>query len=1046
MNKRDIELLSARLREREENRLAENLDLLGPIQRLPYWARMSLCLVILWGGFNSLLRNRQPGEPHQAFWFTLLVMVASFVLSELLRPKPNVENARPVGLGDFNFPTATEGRPIPLFWGRNQIKGPNVIWYGDLFQEPIIETIKTGMWSSAERTLGFKYHVGVQMGFARGPGAVLKRVWIGDVEVFSGTVVSGGRFDIDKPELFGGQDLGTGGVQATIDFYGGETNQPVNAYLDDPSRQQVAQATEPDTAPRYTGMVNFVAREMTSAAPSASNRGAYFGNSTSVKPWKIELERFPGIFSGQTAGHHKIGSADCNPINVIYEVLTNTEWGFGFPAADIDVGVGNSFELASDALQAEVNGFSMVLDSQIQAVKFLEELERQIDGSLFLDHQTGKWRIQLVRQAGHAQFGYDINTVPQFNDSNIKSIKDFTRGGWEDTTNQITVQFDKRADDYKLSFALAQDMGNALIQGGGSVTTVNPVSGAERYPGVKLSALAANIAWRELRGQSYPLARATFTMTREFWDVRIGDVVAWTTAKLGFVKLPMRITRINYGQLQNNKMEVQAVQDVFSFAAASYAAPPDTGWVFPEVTLVAFPSAEQYAEESPRAILVRDPDFGGDDTISKVWCAARRQGDESAFKITQRNSSGVPAGSYTDSGSVFSFMRIGELTSDLAAGTAYPKATVTVTPDPDNQTDIESSFDDSATLQDLGVGLVHLVKIDNEYMLVKSAADNGGDVDLENVYRGALDSAQQDHTAGAGVLLLHVGAGLAETIFPGNQNVDIELRMRSYNDQFAGAVTKIGLAMDSRAIRPYPAAALLYNGSSTVFDTIDLEGDGAGLNGVGFDIDWRRRRFDTEDEVSSLLSDDTGVLGSTEYRVTVIVDPDGSPSQAFQSAWVAGPSIGTFPTQAQIANEAAAGTDISVGIETRHDIAGATDVESRYDLVHKVTPTSTRSSQFYLGGDLQGLTISNSYVVASATAHNITIGAAYSTSTVRFRVNGGIWTAVISPGGTTGATGVLAISDTLEVQHTSSETPARQFVEIDDGTNPVAYGVFTDGS
>lgn len=1022
---------------------ARFIELENPIELLPFWARLPVSIALILG-FIFSVSNRQ--QVQHGFWVTLILFAVTTVLQELLRPKPNIEEARPAGLGDFQFPTATEGRQVPIFWGRNKFDGPNVVWYGDLVQDAITEDVKTGMFSEETVVKGYRYNVGVQMAFARGPDAVAKRAWIGDVQVFSGTVASGGRFDIDEPTLFGGDDQGTGGFQATVDFYGGETNQPVNDYLDDPSRQQVAQATEPDTCPRYSGTVHMVFRQMTSAAPTATDRGAYVGNTTSVKPVSVELERFPPVFAGQTAGHHKIGSADCNPINVIYEVLTNTEWGFGFPAADIDTGVGNSFELASDALQAESNGFSMILDQQTQAVDFLAEIERQIDGTLFLDHQTGKWRIQLARQASHTQFGYDINTVPQFTDSTVKSTKNFTRGGWEDTTNQITVQYDKRDDDYKQSFALAQDHGNALIQGGGTVATVNPVTGNENYPGVKDSALAENIAWRELRGQSYPLARATFTVNQSFWDLRIGDVIAWTSAEFGFVKLPMRVTRINYGLLTDNKIVVDAVQDVFSFAAASFGDPPATGWVLPVVSLVAFPSAEQRAEEAPRAILVRDPSFGGDDTISKVHCAARRQGGESSFRITQRNAAGAPAGAYANVGNVFQFQLIGELTSSLAAGTAIPTATITVTPDPDSQTAIEAAFNDSATLQDLGGDLVQLIKIDNEYMLVSSAADNGGNVDLQNVYRGALDSAQEDHAANADVLLVFVGAGLATTNFPGTNNVDIELRMRGPTDEFAGAVTTIALTMANRAVRPYPPAALFYNGSATEFDTIDLEGDGAGLNGVGFDIDWFRRRFDTTDEVQSMLSDDTAVLAGTEYRVTVVVDPDGSPAQAFQSAWVAGPNIGTFPTQAQIVNEAAAGTKLEITIETRHDNAGFTDIASRYDLVHEKVPTSTRTSEFYLGGDLSASTGSNSYVVASAGIHNVNIGAVYATSNVEHQINGGGWSTIIAAGLTTGATIALSISDTLEIRHTVNETPARQFVEIDDGTNPVAYGVLTDGS
>jgi hypothetical protein len=54
------------------------------------------------------------------FWVTLILYAALFVLSELLRPKPDLENAKPAGLGDFQFPTASEDRYVPIIWGTIQ--------------------------------------------------------------------------------------------------------------------------------------------------------------------------------------------------------------------------------------------------------------------------------------------------------------------------------------------------------------------------------------------------------------------------------------------------------------------------------------------------------------------------------------------------------------------------------------------------------------------------------------------------------------------------------------------------------------------------------------------------------------------------------------------------------------------------------------------------------------------------------------------------------------------------------------------------------------
>jgi hypothetical protein len=1032
------------------------IDFGAPLRALPYWKRKIVCVALLVAQGHSLWLEAQPraaDAPAHAFLLTLALFAAAVVLQELLRPRPDIEDAKPAGLGDFNFPTATEGRVVPLLFGRCKIQGPNVIWYGDLTQVALKETQKTGLWSKTTFVKGWQYQVGIQFAMCRGDDAdpvTLRRVWIAEDEVYSGAVTDGQRFDIDEPDLFGGEDLGQGGIQATCDFYGGTTSQAVNAYLNDPARQQIAMTTATDTAPRYTGTCHLVVREMTSAAPAVTDKGAYLGNSTSVPAWAFEADRYSPLFTGQTGTENKIG-VDCNPMSVIYEVLTNPDWGFGFPAADIDLS--DTFLRASDTLIAEGNGFSMIVDKAMTAAEFLELLEDQIGGVLFLDQRTGLWSVNLAREASHTYFGWDISLVPQLSDSNVKTVSDFTRGSWEDTTNQISVQFFKRDDDYKESYALAQDMANAMIQGGGTVTSRKLVSAQKVFPGVKDSVLAGNLAWRELRGQSFPLARGKFTVNRQFWDVKVGDVVAWTTGKLGFTQLPMRVVEIDYGLLQDNKMTLMLVQDVFGFAAASYGSPAATQWVAPSVALVAYPAADQLVQEAPRALLTRSPDYLGDANISRVHCATHRQGGEATYDITQRNASGATSGSYFEAGSVVSFALLGELDVALAAGTLIPTSAITITPSDDSQATLEAAFDDGTTEADMGQSLKQLIKVGNEYMLVTSASLNGSDVDLENVYRGVLDSAQMSHSAGDKVWLIFAGSGLSDTIFPNTNNVDIELRMRSASARFTGSVTAVSQAMAQRAVRPYLPAALRYNSSGVVFTAPAMEADGSGLNGVGFDVDWWRRIYTTTDEVLSMKSDDSGVDASTEYRTTIFVDPSGGNVQAYQSTWATGSGLGTRPTQVAIVNEAAAGTEIRVRIEVRHDYSDAketlTNLEGRYSLDHDVTPTSARSSEFYLGGDLSASVVSNSYTAAATGTFTVNIGALMNTQ-IQYRINGGSWvnlTGYTPNVNTTGTIAGVSTTDTIELKHLTNNAPARNFIELQNpsATN-VAYGVLTDAS
>ena len=125
------------------------------------------------------------------------------------------------------------------------------------------------------------------------------------------------------------------------------------------------------------------------------------------------------------------------------------------------------------------------------------------------------------------------------------------------------------------------------------------------------------------------------------------------------------------------------------------------------MVLQAYASGEQLGIPAPRGIIVRDPEFAGDDTVGKVLVAARRQTTEVAYQVSQRNSSGTPSGAFALDSEIVSFMRIGRLKAALGAGVANPSATITIESSPDSQGALIASFNNNATPQDLGADLVN---------------------------------------------------------------------------------------------------------------------------------------------------------------------------------------------------------------------------------------------------------------------------------------------------------------------------------------------------
>jgi len=69
-------------------------------------------------------------------WLQIGLAVLNLALSYYLRPDPP-SGPSPASIEEVDVPTAEEGKPVPVLFGRRQIKAPNVVWYGDMNTEPI---------------------------------------------------------------------------------------------------------------------------------------------------------------------------------------------------------------------------------------------------------------------------------------------------------------------------------------------------------------------------------------------------------------------------------------------------------------------------------------------------------------------------------------------------------------------------------------------------------------------------------------------------------------------------------------------------------------------------------------------------------------------------------------------------------------------------------------------------------------------------------------------------------------------------------------------
>ncbi len=712
------------------------------------------------------------------WWLVAILFVASTVVSALLQKRP--KDAEPSALGDFQVPTAQEGRALPVIFGTCKCADPNVVWYGDLQKAPYKK--KSGLFSKS--TVGYFYFLGMQMAHCHGPVDSLVQVLASnDTVVPGGTATPGANgeaiLSINAENLFGGKDK-DGGLKGQMHFYSGKEAQPSNSYL----AGKIGQAT----APAWSGVCHTVLE------PSSLTKGRpfYVGMSQYIKDLAFVLRRCPNNL-GLTPGHHIIGAWDANPAEIAYEVMTNPIWGLGIPAARFNL---TSWRAAGETLWTEGMGMSVKLDSELAADQLLGEIARHVDGVFYTDPATGLWEFKLARA------DYDPATLLEITQDDVLEAPELTRGSWEETLNEIKIKFTNRTT-FKDDMVQEQETANVAVRGELASETIS-------FKGFTGAAIAQKVAVRELKTHSYPLAKVRVVVNRKAWNLRIGSVYKLTFVPYGITGLVVRVTKIDYGDLANPKIEVEAVEDIFSVAFTAYDPPADSGWVDPNVD--PSPPTAQRLEEVPYHLTE-----GGERQLAVMAVRADNQSD--GYQVWSDEGAG-----YYLSNTVETFASSGTLQS------AYPRTTAAL----DNTGFVIQGGRDIASLESTDAsGRVRgdlLVLIDDEWMSATTVTDNGdGTYTIAGMVRAIFDTIPADHLAGARVWFFSDGTGMLMAglvrlqDYPSDITVSAKCLPFSHKSTVAiGSVSAVTKALASRAQKPYPPGKVQVNG---LYWPTDVVGD-----------------------------------------------------------------------------------------------------------------------------------------------------------------------------------------------------------------------------
>lgn len=602
-------------------------------------------------------------------------------------------------------------------------------------------------------TIGYKYYLGIQYAICYGPVNAMTEIQVGDRQAWTGNQAASGTVAVNAPELFGGEKK-EGGIQGDLYVAMGDSGQSPNTYL---------QSQLGASIPACRGILTAVFNGMVSAM------------NPYIKPWAFRVKRITAGWNGSVwySGKAAIGN-DMNPAHIVYECMTNPQWGMGYPTSSID---GTNFAAVADTLYSENFGLSMLWNNTEQIKSFVQMIMDHIGGVLQLDRKSGQFKIKLLR------LDYSIGSLPIINQTNAV-LESLSRSAWGETANEITVVYTD-ATTGKQKVCSAQDLANIEIQGA-------VVNRKANYQGITSDALAQRVALRDLKAASAALTKARIKTNRSAWDYLPGDVVRLQWTPLG-IDAAYRVVSINWGTLQSGEIQIDLVEDIFGMPQSSYTGQQPVGWTEPS----------HLPAQSPTRILTETPYYDLARTLSEAdlayldptYCrldvyARRPSSDALDYDLWTGLSAGALEERSTGS-------------HPVTASTVYALA---------QQETTVMTLDNIADLNIRPPTIGSYVILNGEYMRLDSYNTTTQTI---NVQRGVLDTVPKAHNAGGILWFAADNAGQDGVDYVQSDIVYAKCQTKTSRGELdITSISADNYTMNRRQDRPYPPGQLRINGNA----------------------------------------------------------------------------------------------------------------------------------------------------------------------------------------------------------------------------------------
>ena len=230
-----------------------------------------------------------------------------------------------------------------------------------------------------------------------------------------------------------------------------------------------------------------------------------------------------------------------NPASIIYDLLTNKQWGCGIDSSLIDL---TSFNNVAQFMSDKGYGLNFKMDSQTTAREVINKIQKWVDVTLTIDSISGLFVLQALNpnDAVKATFdnANDNYTDFQISQQSIKSLNNDFSGSFVDmasnyTDTQLHIKNEALIDQVGLTQHLDVDLSGFNNKWIASVR-LNEV----------------------MQRESFPKTNIQFTTNESYFALNNGDLIRVINSEYGLDDY-FRITSTNPGQLESSTITFQAI-------------------------------------------------------------------------------------------------------------------------------------------------------------------------------------------------------------------------------------------------------------------------------------------------------------------------------------------------------------------------------------------------------------------------------------------------------------------------------------------------------